>query len=175
VVGTLLGQPGDPWWADRATGATGRDAVVAAALDAAWAEASDLMGDDPEDWRWGRLHTLELTNQTFGESGVGPIEWLFNRGPYQAGGGSAIVNANGWDATLGYEVNWVPSMRMVVDLDDFDRSTWVNLTGASGHAFHRHYDDQAELWQRGETREWPFTAREVRRAASDTLVLQPAR
>jgi penicillin amidase len=175
VVGTLLGQPEDPWWADRATGATGRDAVVAAALDAAWAEASDLMGDDPEDWRWGRLHTLRLTNQTFGESGVGPIEWLFNRGPYQAGGGSAIVNANGWDATLGYEVNWVPSMRMVVDLDDFDRSTWVNLTGASGHAFHRHYDDQAELWQRGETREWPFTAREVRRAASDTLVLQPAR
>ncbi|WP_324613640.1 penicillin acylase family protein [Agromyces kandeliae] len=175
VLGTLLGQPEDAWWSDRASGATGRDAVLAAALDAAWAEASDLMGDDPGAWRWGGLHTLTLTNQTFGESGIGPIEWLFNRGPYEAGGGSAIVNANGWDATLGYEVNWVPSMRMVVDLDDFDDSTWVNLTGASGHAFHAHYDDQAELWQTGETREWPFSTRAVRRAATDALVLQPGR
>ncbi|RXZ45984.1 penicillin acylase family protein, partial [Agromyces binzhouensis] len=175
VLGTLLGQPEDAWWSDRASGATGRDAVLAAALDAAWAEASDLMGDDPGAWRWGSLHTLSLTNQTFGESGIGPVEWLFNRGPYEAGGGSAIVNANGWDATLGYEVNWVPSMRMVVDLDDFDDSTWVNLTGASGHAFHPHYDDQAELWQAGETREWPFSTRAVRRAATDALVLQPGR
>ncbi|MGR0318249.1 penicillin acylase family protein [Agromyces sp. ZXT2-3] len=173
VVGSLLGQPEDPWWADRASGATGRDAVLGAALEAAWAEASELMGDDPADWRWGGLHTLTLTNQTFGESGIGPIEWLFNRGPYETGGGSAIVNANGWDATLGYEVNWVPSMRMVVDLEDFNDSTWVNLTGASGHAFHPHYDDQAELWQHGETREWPFSIEAVRRAATDALVLQP--
>ncbi|GAA1056724.1 penicillin amidase [Agromyces luteolus] len=175
VLGTLLGQPEDEWWTDRATGATGRDAVLAAALDAAWAEASGLMGDDPASWRWGGLHTLTLTNQTFGESGIGPIEWLFNRGPYETGGGSAIVNANGWDATLGYEVNWVPSMRMVVDLENFNDSTWVNLTGASGHAFHPHYDDQAELWQQGETREWPFSTRAVRRAATDALVLQPGR
>ncbi|GAA1060923.1 penicillin acylase family protein [Agromyces bracchium] len=175
VLGTLLGQPDDAWWSDRASGATGRDAVLAAALGTAWAEASALMGDDPASWRWGELHTLTLTNQTFGESGIGPIEWLFNRGPYETGGGSAIVNANGWDATLGYEVNWVPSMRMVIDLQNFNDSTWVNLTGASGHAFHPHYDDQAELWQAGETREWPFSTRAVRRAATDTLVLQPGR
>ena len=108
------------------------------------------MGDDPADWRWGRLHTLSLQNPTFGKSGIGPIEWLFNRGPYESGGGSAIVNAIGWDAHVGYEVDWVPSMRMVVDLGDLDASTWVNLTGASGHAFHPHYDDQAPLWQRGD-------------------------
>ncbi|BDZ55939.1 penicillin acylase family protein [Agromyces marinus] len=173
VVGTLLGTPGDPWWSDAESGATGRDAVLAASLEAAWAEASALMGDDPADWRWGRLHTLTLTNQTFGTSGIGPIEWLFNRGPYETGGGSAIVNANGWDATEGYGVNWVPSMRMVVDLADFDDSTWVNLTGASGHAFHPHYDDQAPLWQRGEALPWAFTREAVQDAAVDALVLTP--
>ena len=52
------------------------------------------MGSDPDGWRWGRLHTLMLTNQSFGESGIGPIEWLFNRGPYELGGGSSIVNAD---------------------------------------------------------------------------------
>ena len=103
-----------------------------------------------------------------------PIEWLFNRGPYELGGGSSIVNAIGWDASVGYGVDWVPSMRMIVDLDDFDASTWVNLTGASGHAFHPHYADQAPLWQRGETRAWPFTTTAVQDAATDTLQLNPA-
>ena len=139
------------------------------ALEAAWSEASELMGDDPDDWRWGRLHTLTLTNESFGESGIGPIEWLFNRGPYELGGGSAIVNAIGWDARLGYGVDWVPSMRMIVDLHDLDASRWVNLTGASGHAFHPNYADQAPLWQAGETRAWPFTADAVREAARDML------
>ena len=90
------------------------------------------MGGDPDGWRWGRLHTLTLTNQSFGESGIGPIEWLFNRGPYELGGGSSIVNAIGWDASIGYGVDWVPSMRMVVDLDDLDASTLDQPHGRVG-------------------------------------------
>ncbi|MFF2271091.1 penicillin acylase family protein [Agromyces sp. NPDC058136] len=167
VVGTLLGEPDNAWW-----GEGGRDAAITGALAEAWGEASGLMGDDATSWEWGELHTLTLTNQSFGESGIGAIEWLFNRGPYELGGGSAVVNAIGWDANAGYGVDWVPSMRMVIDLDDLDGSRWINLTGASGHAFNPHYDDQAPLWQRGETRAWPFTLGAVTAAAKDTLVLR---
>ncbi len=174
VVASLLGEPDARWWTNEDEGIAGRDAMIADALDEAWGEASDRMGSDPDGWRWGRLHTLTLTNPSFGESGIGPIEWLFNRGPYELGGGSSIVNAIGWNASEGYSVDRVPSMRMVVDLDDFDESTWINLTGASGHAFHPHYDDQAPLWQRGEARTWPFTMAAVRDASTDTLHLDPA-
>lgn len=174
VVGDLLDDPENQWWTNEDLGVTGRDTMIAHALEAAWREASDRMGPDPDSWRWGRLHTLTLTNQSFGESGIAAIEWLFNRGPYALGGGSDIVNAIGWDVTQGYEVNWVPSMRMVVDVGDFDDSRWVNLTGASGHAFHPHYDDQARLWQDGETHEWPFTRSAVQDAAEETLQLRPA-
>jgi penicillin G amidase len=174
VVGTLLGEPDARWWTNEADGIAGRDAMIAHALEAAWEEASDRMGADADAWRWGRLHTLTLTNQTFGESGIRPIEWLFNRGPYELGGGSSIINANGWDANIGYTVDWVPSMRMIVDLDDLDASRWVSLTGASGHAFHPHYADQTPLWQSGETRDWPFTIAAVQDAARDTLHLRPA-
>lgn len=173
VVGTLLADPASPWWTDQRTGATGRDAVLAASLAAAWTEAGDRLGDDPAHWRWGRLHTLTLENQSFGVSGIAPIEWLFNRGPYELGGGSAIVDAIAWDATEGYEVSWVPSMRMVVDLADFDRSRWVNLTGASGHAFSPHYADQTELWQAGRTLPWAFSLDAVGDAEQDTLELRP--
>ncbi|ANJ28791.1 penicillin amidase [Agromyces aureus] len=173
VVGTLLGEPDAAWWTNERLGVAGRDAMIADALDEAWGEATSRMGGNADTWRWGRLHTLTLTNPSFGTSGIAPIEWLFNRGPYEVGGGSSIVNATGWDATQGYGVDWVPSMRMVVDLSDFDASTWVNLTGASGHAFHPNYVDQAPLWQRGETRDWPFSLDAVREAATDTLDLRP--
>ncbi|MDQ0575947.1 penicillin acylase family protein [Agromyces albus] len=174
VVGTLLAEPDARWWSNDAEGVAGRDAMIARALELAWSEAEARMGGDTDSWRWGRLHTLTLTNASFGESGIAPIEWLFNRGPYELGGGSSIVNAIGWDASVGYGVHWVPSMRMVVDLGDPDASRWVNLTGASGHAFHPNYADQAPLWQRGETRPWPSTLEAVQDAARDTLQLQRA-
>jgi penicillin amidase len=106
---------------------------------------------------------------------VAPVEWLLNRGPWHVGGGSSIVDATGWDASEGFAVNRAPSMRMVVDLADFDRSTWINLTGASGHAFDAHYTDQTDLWAAGKTRPWPFSPTAVAKAATQTLTLRPAR
>ena len=136
-------------------------------------EGVDLMGSKMSTWEWGRIHTLELTNASFGESGVAPIEWLFNRGPYSLAGGSSVVNAVGWDAANGYTVDWVPSMRQVISLANFDDSTWINLTGASGHAFHPNYVDQAPLWQQHQTRPWLFSLSQVEKAAKDTLTLAP--
>ena len=58
--------------------------------------------------------------------------WLVDE--YHASAGQLdVVNANGWNASEGYEVDWAPSMRMVVDLSDLDASTWINQTGVSGH------------------------------------------
>ncbi|WP_431247869.1 penicillin acylase family protein [Leifsonia xyli] len=173
VVRSLLSQPDASWWADSALGTTDRDSMIAYAADRAWGETRHLLGGDPASWRWDRLHTLTLKNASLGGSGVPPIEWLLNRGPRPVGGGSSVVDATGWDARAGYAVTRVPSMRMVVDLADLDRSTWVNLTGASGHAFDAHYTDQTDLWATGRTRPWPFSAAAVRAAAAQTLTLRP--
>ena len=173
VVQSLVDQPDSAWWADDHLGTLDRDDMIEYAANQAWKEAQSRLGGDPKSWRWDRLHTLELTNASFGSSGVAPIEWLFNRGPYPLGGGASVVDATGWDASVGYQVDRVPSMRMVVDLGDLDRSTWINLTGSSGHAFDSHYDDQARLWAVGETRPWPFTPKAVRAAAAQTLTLKP--
>jgi penicillin amidase len=173
VVKHLAAQPNSPWWSDEKLGLSGRDDMFAYAAKQAYDEAVQLMGADRSAWRWGDIHTLELRNASFGSSGVAPIEALFNRGPYELSGGSAVVDATGWNAALGYEVTIVPSMRQVIDLGDFDRSTWINLTGESGHAFHPNYVDQTPLWQRHETRAWPFSLDAVTKAAKDTLTLKP--
>jgi penicillin amidase len=174
VVTALLEQPNARWWTSDRVGSAGRDTMLERAMVQAAKEGTRLMGSNVKNWKWGSIHTLELRNASFGESGVAPIEWLFNRGPYELAGASSVVNAVGWDARVGYGVNWVPSMRQVISLADFDDSTWVNLTGASGHAFHPNYVDQTPLWQDHKTRAWPFSEAAVKKAIKDTLRLTPS-
>ncbi len=67
-----------------------RDTILSAAVTDAVDELTDLQGDDPTKWKWGKLHTLTLRNESFGKSGIGPIEWLFNRGPFETAGGTSV-------------------------------------------------------------------------------------
>ncbi|GAB3959538.1 penicillin acylase family protein [Actinoallomurus acanthiterrae] len=176
VLWNLLNRPDDPWWDDVRTPAKEtRDDMLRLALKDAEGELRKRLGGDPAKWRWGDLHTLTLTNQTFGTSGIGPIEWLFNRGPLKLAGGDSLVDATGWNPQEGYQVDWVPSMRMVVDLADPNRSRWINLTGASGHAFADHYWDQAPLWARGDTIPMRSDPATIRGEAAHTLTLVPQR
>jgi penicillin amidase len=175
VVENIWDDPTNPWWIDKTTPASeDRDALLATAQQAAATELTERLGSDPQSWRWGDLHTLELVNGTLGTSGIAPIEMLFNRGPVNAGGSEAAVNSTGWTPADGFEVDWVPSMRQVIDLSELDASTWVNLTGNSGHAFNGNYDDQLEAWLSGEQYVWPFSREAVQDSARDTLTLLPA-
>ena len=174
MVGDLLDEPDSPWWdAPGHADVSGRDDVLHTAMARAHEEMVDTFSADPADWRWGAMHTLTLTHGTFGESGIAPVERLFNRGPFELGGGSDIVNATGWTASMGYEVNWVPSMRMVVDMGDLDAGRWIHISGQSGRPFHRHYTDQAELWQSGETIPLTLSLDAARSTAVDQLTLVP--
>ena len=174
VIQNLWETPDDFWWDDKTLpGVQSRDETLQAAMAAAVDELTATLGDDPSGWRWGALHTLLLQNQTLGDSGIAPIEMLFNRGPIEVAGGDSTVDAAGWTPMDGYEVDWVPSMRQVVDLSDFDASTWVNLTGASGHAFNAHYADQIDAWQSGDQFPWAFSRSAVDAEAVDVLTLMP--
>lgn len=175
VVDAILDEPASPWWDDVTTPEREtRDDVLARAMREARDELTRFQSRTPEKWRWGAMHTLSLVNPTLGDSGVGAVNWLFNRGPYRIGGGSGIVNATSWDATEGYEITSAPSMRMIVDLADLDRSRWIQLTGNSGHAFHDNYLDQQKLWAKGETAPWPFGQKAVEKAAKRELTLKGA-
>lgn len=174
VVGTMLDAPSDPLWSNDRIDVDGMGEMLAFSAEQAYEELRDLQGDDVTRWNWGTLHALPLTHATLGTSGIAPIEMLFNRGPYPVGGGSSVVNATGWRLGESYATTTVPSMRMVVDLADFDASSWNMLTGASGHPFHAHYTDQTDDWAHGIQKPWPFTAKAVTKATVDTLTVRPA-
>jgi penicillin amidase len=170
VIRNLVVQPNSSWWDDlRTPQRESRDDILREALVQGRAEITTKMAREPSNWQWGRLHKLTLTNQTLGKSGIGMVDKLFNRGPYELGGGASVVNATGWDASEGYGVTATPSMRMVVDLSDFDKSRWINLTGVSGHAFTGNYTDQTDLWVKGETLPWAFSRGAVEAKRKHTL------
>ncbi|TMR09897.1 penicillin acylase family protein [Nonomuraea turkmeniaca] len=173
VIRRLLQLPDDPFWDDVTTKnhTETRDDILRQAMASAYHELSERLGDDPGAWRWGDLHQLELVNGSLGTSGIAPVESLFNRGPIAVPGGKDAVNATGWNVQRGYAVSAVPSMRMIVDLSDLDGSQWINLTGASGHAFHANYWDQAEVWARGGLLPMHSTPESVKKAAVQTLRL----
>ncbi|WP_327696915.1 penicillin acylase family protein [Streptomyces sp. NBC_00459] len=177
VVRKLINDQDNDWWSTPKTrtkpAATNRDQLFARAMsDARW-ELTAKLGKDIDTWSWGRLHRLFLKNQTLGTEGPGFVQYILNRGPWKLGGGEATVNATGWNAAGGYGVVWVPSMRMVVNLGDLDKSKWINLTGASGHAFSDHYTDQTGKWVKGELLDWSFSDKAVDDSTSDTLLLKP--
>ncbi|OQD55752.1 penicillin acylase family protein [Streptomyces phaeoluteigriseus] len=178
VVRNLMEKQDSDWWTTPEAGTRpgadkDRDRLFERAMiDARW-ELTAKLGKDIDTWSWGRLHRLFLKNQTLGTSGPGILQNILNRGPWKLGGGEAAVNATGWNAAGGYDVVWVPSMRMVVNLDDLDKSKWINLTGASGHAFSAHYTDQTDKWVKGELLDWSFNKKAVDDSTSDTLVLKP--
>ncbi|WP_043630677.1 penicillin acylase family protein [Nonomuraea candida] len=175
VVRRLLEAPEDPFWDDVTTKDVHetRDDILRQALASAHHELAGLLGADIKAWRWGDLHRLELVHGSLGTSGIAPIEALFNRGPLAVAGGKDAVNATGWNVQKNYSITAVPSMRMIVDLSDLDKSQWINLTGASGHAFHDNYWDQAEAWARGELLPMRSDPESVRKAAVHTLKLNP--
>jgi penicillin amidase len=178
AVAQLLQKKNDPWWDNKQTPGVieGRDEILRQAMVEARRDLTRRLGKNPGTWQWGHLHRLTLQHKVLGGDSVpGLVRSLFNRGPWDMPGGSSIVNANGYDASQGFAVNWAPSMRMVVDLGDLDRSRWVNQTGASGHPFSSHYDDQVGTWIEGGTYAWPSTEKAVRAARADELRLVPDR
>lgn len=176
AVQQLLSNPKSAWWDDKLTPnvTEGKDEILRRALVEARLELTRELGKDPAKWQWGKLHRLDLEHKVLGGEGVpAPVRWLVNAGPFDMPGGSAIVNANAWNASEGYSVTAAPSMRMVVDLSDLDASTWINQTGVSGHPTDDHYTDQVDDWVEGRQRPWPFSEAAVRDTDPAVLTLRP--
>jgi len=173
VVENMLDKSRDPFWDNVHTKEVEtRDDILRSALEDARDELTRSRSSVPRQWQWGNLHQLTLRNATLGSSDS-PVAFLFNRGPYDVPGGSSVVDAASFDASKGYQVMSLPSMRRIIPLDDPDAARWIDLTGESGHAYDSHYTDQTTLWLEGKTLPWVFSPQAVEAATTETLTLRP--
>ena len=179
ILRKLVQEPNSAWWDNQSTTEVEtRDQILTAALVDAVSELEQKLGKNTSRWAWGDIHTITFHNQTLGVSGIGPIEAIFNRGPYQTSGGGSIVNATSWDAaeadqSKAYQVLWLPSERMVVDMSDLTQSLSTNTTGESGHAFHPNYDNQIDMWRMIEYHPMLWLRKDIEDSATGHLVIAP--
>lgn len=176
TVYTLAQQPDNQWWDDVTTtdNTETRDDIFIRAFKEAYDQIVKERGDNRENWQWGKLHTATFVSNPLGQSGIDVIENMVNRGPVETAGGPDIVNATGWDyGSGGFSVQWLPSMRMIVDLHDLSQSLTMHTTGQSGHPFSPHYADMIESWRNIEYHPMLWTRDQVDKAAANRLTLVP--
>ncbi|MGD2048748.1 MAG: penicillin acylase family protein [Chloroflexota bacterium] len=170
----LAGELDAAWWDDGVTVAEDPpQEIILRALEETTTWFENKLGDNMNDWTWGNIHKATFISAPLGQSDVGLIEAMVNRGPYPSDGGRDIVNALSWSWDEPAAVNGHPSMRMIVDLADLDGSQAILPTGQSGHPFNRHYDDMVELWLNGQYHPMHFSRDAVLAAADDHLILTP--
>jgi penicillin amidase len=187
----LLEQPDSPWWDDATTTdrVEHRDDIVSAALDEAGLELRAAYGD-PTKWTWGAMHAARFAEATLGSSGIGPLEWYFDKGPYPAPGAAGAINNTYYRPSRAYPdpddptykplgidgvfgITNLPSYRLSIDMADLDGAQIVQTTGQSGNPFDRHYGDLIDDWLTGQTVPLPFTLSAVSETTVETLQLVP--
>ena len=131
------------------------------------------LGEKIDRWKWGNVHTALFRNQTFGQSGIGPIERIFNRGPIRVRGGNTQVSVAQWKFEEPFKIYHIASQRAIYDLGDLSASLLIHPTGQSGHPAHRHYDDFIEPWRNIEYHPSLWKREAVEKSSGRPLVLKP--
>ncbi len=147
-IDTLLGVLEKPDERFRARPRDERDALLLATLAEAVRNCAARLGQDTAKWAWGRLHHGYFQHAA---SPLLPGNLSTSRdvGPLPLGGsGSTPMHA-------GYRISDFrcisgASVRLVMDVGDWDNSVCINAPGQSGDPGSPHYGDLASLWARGE-------------------------
>jgi penicillin amidase len=183
----LVTQPDSAWWDDTSTPDVRetRDQIMSRALDEASADLRHQLGD-PANWTWGRIHTVTFQEQTLGTSGLGPLEAIFNKGPYAAPGTCTVVDkicgsiSDEWppagtpaDLQKVFAASSAPSYRLAIDMSNLDGATILQATGQSGHPYDAGYGDFIERWLSNSPLPLLWSSQAVDAAAEQVLTLIP--
>lgn len=151
--------------------AQARDALLVETLAAAEQNCAALLGEDRAAWAWGRLHHGFFEHALSAVAAPGTP--ALDVGPLPKGGSAASPMHSGYRAG-DFRVIAGASVRVVVDVGEWDNSRWINAPGQSGDPRSPHYRDLAPLWARGEYVPMLYSREAIEGAAATRIVLTPA-
>lgn len=120
---------------------------LSASLDRSLGELEQHFGQDMDDWRWGRPHEAQFTNQLW--AGV-PVLGRLVATTIPADGGYDTVNRGNTSlrsAANPYADVHGSTLRMIVDLSDIDDARFLISPGESGNVLSSHYSDLMRRWR----------------------------
>jgi penicillin amidase len=148
-----------------------RDKLLLTTLSAAYAEMKTLQGPDPAQWAWGKLHH-NVSEHPFSRVVDEAEQKQLDVGPLETGGSAYTVNASSYRARDFLQLSG-PSVRMVLDVGNWDNSRAVNYPGESGDPTSPHYRDLAPMWQGGTYFPLLYSRQAVEKATEKRIRLVP--
>ena len=139
-------------------------------LASAMQEARDLMGKKPSEWRWGAMHKALFQHplSTLENSALD-----FDVGPFPIGGDSSTL-MHAAPCLLDQRVTHGASVRLIMDIGDWDKSLCINTPGQSGDPASKFYGNLAPLWAKGFYVPLLFSKSAVEAATDMVIDLLPA-
>lgn len=151
--------------------AAARDALLLKSLGAALVELKTLLGPDMAAWSWGRLHhaTFEPAVAVLADPA---LRAQMSMGPLQVPGSASSPRAATY-RTSDFGAIAGASVRMVLDVGQWDNSVAINTPGQSGDPYSPHYRDLFPLWAGGDYVPLLYSRSAVEREAETVLNLTP--
>jgi penicillin amidase len=150
---------------------TARDALLLESLSSAVNELRQLLGPDPSHWAWGKLHHVQFVH-ALAALADDPTRAQLTVGRLAMGGSAFSPRAAAYRPS-DFSVISGASVRMVLDVGNWDQSVTINTPGQSGDPYSPHYRDLAPLWAGGEYVPLLYSRAAVERAASELIRLRP--
>ncbi|MGY5354524.1 penicillin acylase family protein [Wenyingzhuangia sp. IMCC45467] len=144
-----LKNPNSVWWDNISTlrKETFKD-IVTLSFKNAVTELKATLGEDINEWKWGKVHTVTHEHAL---AKIDLLKKIFNVGAFPMVGGNETINNLMFDYTEGneFKVNAGPSSRRVIDFSDIENSYAVTPTGQSGYFLSPFYSNQTNYYNTG--------------------------
>jgi penicillin amidase len=160
----LMATRPDGWFPD------GWDVEMEDALASVVQYLIDDRGNDTARWSWGTVRPLTFVHPV-GERK--PMDKVFNLGPFPWGGDANTIS----QAAVSFldpvaNSPFVASMRMVVDVGEWEDNRFVLPGGQSGNPLSPHYDDQLDLYRFGGAVSIAWSDEQRDSVVMNTLILE---
>ncbi|MBN2495737.1 MAG: penicillin acylase family protein [Deltaproteobacteria bacterium] len=160
-----------------------RDERILRAVAGALAFLSERLGEQPDGWRWGRLHTIrfaslipvDMMGPAFDTYSIpAPDDPTYPDG-FPRHGDLFVLDACNFDIYSGQDFGYAngPSQRLVIELGPQGPQAYNALPGGQQHGQGPHHADEAELWRRNAAPRLAYEEQEVLQSAERRVRFTP--
>jgi penicillin amidase len=170
-IDDVFADPDSVWWdnVDSKEIETRKDIVLMSLKDAI-ADIKRKLGGGPANWTWGTIHKYKFEHPL---GKVRGLRYIFDPKAVPAEGDRDTINNSYFSYNKPFDVNKIPSYRVIVDLSDIDHAISMNSTGQSGDPLSRFYSGNTRQWARVRYKTLFFDSESIERNSWKQLWLLP--
>ncbi|NQT26561.1 penicillin acylase family protein [candidate division KSB1 bacterium] len=127
-------------------------------------------GDNISHWSWGAARNVKFRHPLRGNP---LLDMVMTLGPFHFGGSAMTLLGAGHSLTDLEHINWIQSARIIIPLDDLNRTFSALSTGQSGQPVDTHYRDQIVLFLSNEYHPNLTDINRIHRSGWELLTLNP--